>query len=172
MNVDVSDGVLSAEKSWSVVADCVSVYQRHLQRRTETAAAGGDPRQSDRGVPAGRFRLAAMTAAKPDAPESFAALDMRVGRIVTVEEFPEARNPAWKLRIDFGPLGERQSSAQITHYSAEELTDRPVVCAVNLGRKRIAGFVSECLVLGAVDDIGTVRLLRPDDGARPGDPIA
>jgi tRNA-binding protein len=105
-----------------------------------------------------------MTAAKPDAPESFAALDLRVGRIVTVEEFPEARNPAWKLRIDLGQLGERQSSAQ--------LTGRHVVCAVNLGRKRIAGFVSECLVLGAIDDAGTVRLLQPDDGARPGDPIA
>ena len=113
-----------------------------------------------------------MTDAKPDAPESFAALDMRVGRIVTVEEFPEARNPAWKLRIDFGPLGERRSSAQITHYPADELLGRPVVCAVNLGRKRIAGFVSECLVLGAVDDTGTVRLLRPDDSTRPGDPIA
>jgi tRNA-binding protein len=113
-----------------------------------------------------------MTAAKPDAPESFAALDLRVGRIVSVDEFPEARSPAWKLRIDFGPLGERQSSAQITHYSADDLTGRQVVCAVNLGRKRIAGFVSECLVLGAVDDAGVVRLLQPDDGARPGDTIA
>ncbi|HEY8456685.1 MAG TPA: tRNA-binding protein [Actinopolymorphaceae bacterium] len=113
-----------------------------------------------------------MIAAKPDAPESFAALDMRVGRIVAVQEFPEARKPAWKLRIDFGPLGERQSSAQITHYSVEELMGRLVVCAVNLGPKRIAGFVSECLVLGAIDNTGTVRLLKPDDGAQPGDPIA
>lgn len=109
---------------------------------------------------------------KPDAPEAFADVDLRVGRIVSVDPFPEARKPAWKLQIDLGPLGQRQSSAQVTHYPADDLLGREVVCAVNLGRKRIAGFVSECLVLGAVDDVGTVRLLRPDEGARPGDPIA
>ncbi|MPZ59906.1 MAG: tRNA-binding protein [Propionibacteriales bacterium] len=111
-------------------------------------------------------------APKPDAPEAFFAVDMRVGRIVDVMPFPEARKPAWKLRIDFGPLGERQTSAQITHYAADELTGRPVVCAVNLGDKRIAGFTSECLVLGAIGDDGVVRLLRPDDCARPGEPIS
>jgi tRNA-binding protein len=111
-------------------------------------------------------------AAKPDAPEAFAAVDMRVGRVVAVEEFCGARMPAWKLRIDLGPLGKRQSSAQVTHYPADELVGRDVVCAVNLGSKRIAGFVSECLLLGAVGDDGVVRLLRPDAGARPGDPIA
>jgi tRNA-binding protein len=111
-------------------------------------------------------------AAKPDAPEAFAAVDLRVGRVVGVEAFPEARKPAWKLRIDLGPLGERQTSAQVTHYTPEELAGRDVVCAVNLGRKRIAGFVSECLLLGAVDDESVVRLLRPDSGARPGDPIS
>ena len=114
-----------------------------------------------------------MTAtAKPHAPEAFADVDLRVGRVVAVDAFPEARKPAWKLRIDLGPLGQRQSSAQITHYPADDLLGRDVVCAVNLGRKRIAGFVSECLVLGAVDGAGVVRLLRPDDGAQPGDPIA
>ena len=102
----------------------------------------------------------------------FERVDMRIGTVVRAEPFPEARKPAYKLWIDLGPLGERRSSAQITHYPADELLGRPVVCAVNLGRKRIAGFVSECLVLGAVDDTGTVRLLRPDDSTRPGDPIA
>lgn len=109
---------------------------------------------------------------EPISYEEFAAVEMRVGRVVDVEPFPEARRPAWKVTVDFGPLGVWRTSAQVTNYPAEELRDRLVVGAVNLGRKRIAGFVSEFLLLGAVSGDGTVRLLRPDPGAEPGERIA
>ena len=90
-------------------------------------------------------------------------LDMRVGRITAVEEFPEARVPAWKLTVDFGPeLGTKRSSAQITHYPREALLDRLVVAVVNFPPKRIAGFPSEVLVLGALDEEKGVVLLEPD----------
>jgi tRNA-binding protein len=106
--------------------------------------------------------------------ESFAALDIRVGRVLGVEEFPEARVPAWKLTIDFGPeVGQKRSSAQITHYTREQLQGRLVVAVTNFAPKRIAGFKSECLVLGALNDENGVVLLRPDeDAAAPGDRIA
>jgi tRNA-binding protein len=96
--------------------------------------------------------------------EDFDKLDMRVGRVTSVEEFPEARHPAWKLEIDFGPeVGVKRSSAQITHYTREQLLDRLVVGVVNFPPRRIAGFASEVLVLGAADpDMGVV-LLQPDD---------
>ena len=111
---------------------------------------------------------------KPDIDAgTFFAVDMRVGRVVDVEPFPEARKPAWKLTVDFGPaIGTLRTSAQVTNYTAEELKDRLVAGAVNLGRKRIAGFVSEFLVLGAVADDGTVHLLELPDAAEPGSPIA
>jgi tRNA-binding protein len=103
----------------------------------------------------------------------FFALDQRVGRVITVEGFPEARKPAWKLTVDFGPLvGELRTSAQITNYSREELLGRLVVGAINLGDKRIAGFTSEFLVLGALDPDGTVRLLSVPDDVAPGAPVA
>jgi tRNA-binding protein len=116
----------------------------------------------------------AVLAAKPDVGiDDFAALDLRVGRIVEVEPFPEARRPAWKLAVDLGPvLGVRRSSAQITNYTADELRGRLVVAAVNLGRKRIAGFVSELLVLGGLEADGTVRLLEVDGDLPPGAPVA
>jgi tRNA-binding protein len=96
--------------------------------------------------------------------EDFDKLDMRVGRVLTVEEFPEARVPAWKLEIDFGPeVGIKRSSAQITHYGREQLLDRTVVAVVNFPVRRIAGFSSEVLVLGAVDPAKGVVLLTPDD---------
>ena len=96
--------------------------------------------------------------------EDFGKLDMRVGRVLSVEEFPEARNPAWKLEIDFGPqVGIKRSSAQITHYTREQLQDRTVVGVVNFPPRRIAGFQSEVLVLGAVDPEKGVVLLTPDD---------
>jgi len=112
--------------------------------------------------------------AKPDVGiDGFLALDLRVGRVVAVEPFPEARQPAWKLTVDFGPvLGELRTSAKITNYAAEELQGRQVVGAVNLGRKRIAGFVSEFLVLGGLEPDGTVRLLEVDGDLAPGSVVA
>jgi tRNA-binding protein len=96
--------------------------------------------------------------------EDFDRLDMRVGRVIGVEEFPEARVPAWKLEVDFGPeVGVKRSSAQITHYSREQLEGRAVVGVVNFPPRRIAGFESEVLVLGAVDPERGVVLLAPDD---------
>jgi tRNA-binding protein len=109
---------------------------------------------------------------KPDAPDAFWVVDMRVGRITAVEPFPEARVPACKVTVDFGPLGHLRTSAQVAHYAAADLEGRLVIGAVNLGAKRIAGFKSEFLLLGAVGEDGTVRLLKPDSGAAPGDPIA
>jgi tRNA-binding protein len=101
--------------------------------------------------------------------EQFAAVDMRVGRVIAVEDFPEARKPAWKLRIDFGPeLGVKRSSAQITHYSREELQDTLVVAVVNFPPRQIGPVSSEVLVLGALDEQRGVVLLRPDRGAEPG----
>ena len=104
---------------------------------------------------------------------TFFSVDMRAGVVVAVEAFPEARKPAWKLTVDFGPVvGPLRTSAQITNYSAAELEGRIVVGAVNLGRKRIAGFTSEFLILGALDPDGTVRLLELPEDVRPGAPIA
>ena len=108
-----------------------------------------------------------------DATPDFAALDMRVGIVREVRAFPEARKPAWQLRVDFGPeLGERWTSAQVTNYAEAELLGRRVVGAVNLGTRRIAGFESQFLLLGAVQADGTVILLDVADGAAPGSPIA
>lgn len=105
--------------------------------------------------------------------EQFEAVDMRVGRVVGVEEFPEARVPAWKLEVDFGPeIGRKWSSAQITHYAREDLEGRLVVAVVNFPPKRIGPFLSEVLVMGALDDDKGVVLLRPDEDVAPGDRIA
>ena len=96
--------------------------------------------------------------------EAFQQVDMRVGTVVSAEPFPEARKPAIKLVIDFGPeLGRKQSSAQLTlRYTPSQLLGRRVIAAVNLGTRRIAGFTSEVLVLGAVPGEGDVILLAPD----------
>lgn len=92
--------------------------------------------------------------------EAFGALDLRVGRVLAAEPLAGARKPAYKLSIDLGALGLKGSSAQITDlYTPETLVGRLVVCAVNLGTRRIAGFTSEVLVLGAPDDAGRVVLL-------------
>ena len=98
---------------------------------------------------------------------------MRVGRIVCVEDFPEARKPAWKLTIDFGPqLGLKRSSARIAHYSREELQGTLVVAVVNFPPRQIGPVRSEVLVLGALDAQLDVVLLRPDRDAAPGSRIA
>ena len=96
--------------------------------------------------------------------EEFQRLEMRVGRIVGVDPFPEARKPAYKLRIDFGPdLGIKHSSAQLTAlYTQEDLLNRLVVGVVNFPPRRVAGFSSEVLVLGAPDEQGSVVLLEPE----------
>lgn len=92
--------------------------------------------------------------------EDFEKVEMRVGRIVAVEDFPEARKPAYKLTVDFGPLGTKRSSAQITAlYSKEDLLGRLVVAVVNFPPRRIGPFLSEVLVLGAPDAEGRVVLL-------------
>ena len=110
-----------------------------------------------------------MTAKAQVPPETFFDLDVRVGRVVSVEEFPQARRPAYKMTVDFGELGRLSTSAQVTHYPAADLEGRLVVGAVNLGVKRIAGFTSQFLLLGAYGPDGVVRLLGPDTGAAPGD---
>jgi tRNA-binding protein len=94
----------------------------------------------------------------------FDKVDVRVGRVVGVEPFPEARKPAYKLRIDFGPdVGIKRSSAQLTRrYKAEELMDRLVVAVVNFPPRQIGPFLSEVLTLGVPDADGAVVLLRPD----------
>ena len=114
-----------------------------------------------------------MSDPKPDVtPDAFFALDLRVGRVLDVKPFPEARTPAWKLTVDFGAvLGALRTSAQVTNYTRDELLDRLVVGAVNLGPKRIAGFTSQFLLLGSLDADGTVRLLAPDPAAAPGAPV-
>ena len=85
-----------------------------------------------------------------------------------VADFPEARKPAYKLAVDFGvPVGVLRTSAQVTNYSQEDLLGRMVVGAINLGTKRIAGFESQFLVLGAIQPDGSVRLLQVEDGVTP-----
>jgi tRNA-binding protein len=104
--------------------------------------------------------------------DQFFALDLRIGRVTAVDPFPEARKPAWKLTVDFGPdVGPRRTSAQITNYGADDLLGRLVVGAVNLGAKRIAGFTSQFLVLGALAPEGTVHLLEVPPAAEPGWPV-
>src|ERR687893_743338 len=95
--------------------------------------------------------------------DDFLKVDMRVGRIVEVEDFPEARKPAWKLAIDFGEeIGVKRSSAQVTNYSREDLEGRRVVAVVNFPPRQIGPVMSEVLVLGASDEEGRIILLRPD----------
>jgi tRNA-binding protein len=97
------------------------------------------------------------------AVDAFGLLDLRVGRVTRAEPNPGARKPSYRLWIDFGDLGPRTSSAQLTEvYAAEDLVGRQVVAAVNLGARRIAGFVSEVLVLGLPNEAGQVVLLQPE----------
>ena len=102
----------------------------------------------------------------------FERVDMRVGRIVAVEPFPEARNPAYRLKVDFGPLGVKKCSAQVTNYTLEELQGRQVAAVVNFPPKQIGPAISEVLVLGGIDADGKVRLLRPDPDCESGSKVA
>jgi tRNA-binding protein len=95
--------------------------------------------------------------------DAFMTLDIRVGTVLAVEPFPEARKPAWKLTIDFGPLGTRRSSAQITrYYTPESLTGRQVAAVVNFAPRQIGKFMSEVLTLGFPDAEGEVVLVMPE----------
>ena len=95
--------------------------------------------------------------------DDFTKVDFRIGTIKKVEDFPEAKNPSYKLTIDFGDLGIKQSSAQITTlYKKEDLLNRQIVAVVNFPKKQIANFFSECLVLGALRD-NDVVLLNPEN---------
>jgi len=95
--------------------------------------------------------------------DDFLKVDVRVGTVTHLEDFPEARRPAYKLWIDFGPLGARKTSAQVTaHYTKAELLGRQVAAVVNFPAKQVGKFRSECLVLGFPDDRGEVVLIAPD----------
>ncbi|HEX8583369.1 MAG TPA: tRNA-binding protein [Allosphingosinicella sp.] len=115
---------------------------------------------------------AAAPAAEPIDFDQFLAVDIRCGTVIDVQPFPEARKPAWKLRIDFGPgIGIKRSSAQITeHYRPEDLVGTKVAAVVNFPPRQIGPFMSEVLTVGLPDAEGRVVLVRPDrdvpDGAR------
>ena len=105
--------------------------------------------------------------------EQFFGVDMRVGRITKVEEFPEARHPAWKLTVDFGPkIGAKRSSARIAHYPRDELEGRVVIGVVNLPPRQVGPVRSEVLILGALDPEKDVVLLAPHQDAELGSRIA
>jgi tRNA-binding protein len=103
----------------------------------------------------------------------FEKIEIRTGTIISAEEFPEAKNPSYKLKIDFGAIGVKKSSAQITKlYKKEELVGKQIVAVVNFPPKQIANFMSECLVLGVINDNKEVVLLQPDLKTENGQRIA
>lgn len=104
--------------------------------------------------------------------EDFQKLDMRVGKVIAVDDFPDARKPAYKLTIDFGPeIGVKHSSVQVTNYKKEDLLGRQVIGVVNFPIKQIGHFFSEVLTLGAEREEGGYELLRPDPDAKLGSRI-
>ena len=104
--------------------------------------------------------------------EDFIKVDLRVGTIIEVNDFPKAKNPAYQLTIDFGDLGIKKSSAQITTlYKKEELLHKQVVATINFPKKQIANFMSECLVMGAVNG-NDVILLRPENKVKNGSTVS
>jgi len=105
--------------------------------------------------------------------EDFLKVDMRIGTIVEVNDFPEARKPAYKLKIDFGDLGIKTSSAQITDlYTKEDLANRQVMAVVNFKPRQIANFMSECLVLGVYNQDGNVVLLQASKSIKNGEKVS
>lgn len=105
--------------------------------------------------------------------QDFEKVELRVGTIIGVGNFPKAQKPAYKLFIDFGELGIKQSSAQITNlYSKEDLLDRQIIAVVNFPEKQIADFISECLVTGVIDGDNPVVLLHPERKVKNGLRIA
>lgn len=103
----------------------------------------------------------------------FFDLDIRVGKIIKVEDFKEAIKPAYKLEIDFGEaIGLKKSSAQITNYPKEDLLDRKVISVINLGEKQVGPFISQCLVLGSITKNNEVLLLSPEPNAELGEKIS
>lgn len=104
--------------------------------------------------------------------DDFEKVDIRTGTVLKIKEFPQAKKPAYQLTIDFGPLGIKQSSAQITHhYQADALVGSQVIAVVNFPPKQIANFFSECLVLGVYDENNQVILIRPDKEVTNGQKI-
>ena len=104
--------------------------------------------------------------------EDFTKVDLRIGTIIEVNDFPKARNPAYQLTIDFGDLGIKKSSAQITTlYTKDELLDRQIVAVVNFPNKQIANFESECLVIGAIEGKDVV-LLKPESRVKNGTTVS
>lgn len=104
--------------------------------------------------------------------EDFTKVDLRAGTIIEVDDFPKARHPAYQLTIDFGSLGIKKSSAQITTlYTKEELLGRQIVATINFPKKQIANFMSECLVMGAVDGKDVI-LLKPEHKVKNGSTVS
>jgi tRNA-binding protein len=104
--------------------------------------------------------------------EDFTKVDLRVGTIIEVDDFPKARHPAYQLTIDFGDLGIKKSSAQITTiYTKEELLGRQIIATINFPKKQIANFMSECLVMGAVDGKDVI-LLKPEHKVKNGSTVS
>nr|AGQ19445.1 EMAP domain [Candidatus Actinomarina minuta] len=104
---------------------------------------------------------------------NFASLDIRVGEILEVEDFPEALNPSYVIRINFGDaIGIKKTSAQVTNYTKESLVGRKCIAIINLGDKQIGPIISQCLILGSISRNNTVQLLSPEENVSIGDRIA
>ena len=104
--------------------------------------------------------------------DDFTKVDIRCGTILSIQPFPKAKKPAYQLSIDFGPLGIKKSSAQITqHYSMDNLVGKQIIAVVNFPPKQIANFISECLVLGVYNEAQEVILLHPSLPVTNGQPI-
>ena len=105
--------------------------------------------------------------------ENFIELDIRVGKIISAEEFAEINKPSYLLNIDFGEeIGIKKTSAQITNYPLESLINKKCIAAINLGNKQIGSIMSQCLILGSIDKNGKVLLLNPDESSSLGDKVS